>query len=407
VVFVSGTVVQVMVGQLPFLLGLALALLAVLALSEGRRWLAIPAALACACTSGVAAGFLVLAVVAWAIADPARRRDCAMVAAAAIAPVAALSLAYGQGGSFPFAFTGLGFILGLCAVAWVMLPPSARALRVATVLYAAASVGFFVVQTPMGGNMGRLGTAIGVPLLVSLTWPARRAAWFLLAVPLIGWQWGPAVGAVTTSRVDASKQASYFSPLLAELAAKTVGPARVEIPPTRDHWEATWVAPTFPLARGWERQLDLDYNPLFYNGQAVDPSAYKAWLDTNGVTFVALPDVQLDYSARTEQTLLATPPSYLQRVWTSPHWTLWHVVGSPGLVSGPAQLSALSAGQFTLQASAPGDVIVKVRYSPTWTIDAGAACLTPASGGWTDVRVADAGLVRVVAGILPRSSNAC
>ena len=43
---------------------------------------------------------------------------------------------------------------------------------------------------------------------------------------------------------------------------------RVEIPFTDTHWEAYRVASEFPLARGWERQLDRDDNGLFYDGRA-------------------------------------------------------------------------------------------------------------------------------------------
>lgn len=408
VVFAAATVVEVVVGELPFLLALALGLLCVVALASGRRWWAVVAAVLCALTNGVAAGFLVLALVAWAIVGtPSRRRRCIGVAAAATAPVAALSLAYGQGGSFPFRFSGLAFIVGLCVVISFIVPRGATVLRVGTLLYALASLVAFVVPSPMGGNMGRLGTAIGVPLLVSMAWPARKALLAVVAVPLLGWQWGPGLGGVTSGRVDASRKASYFAPLLAEVAQLSHGPARIEIPPTRDHWEATWVAPTFPLARGWERQLDMGYNALFYATGPLDAAAYHSWLQANGVSYVALPDVPLDYGARTEGVLLATPPSWLTPAWSTPHWKVWEVDGSPGLISGPGRLTTLTADQFTVDATQAGDVLVRVRYSPTWTIDGGGGCLAPAPDGWTDVRVDHPGRVQVVAGILPRASSAC
>ena len=44
------------------------------------------------------------------------------------------------------------------------------------------------------------------------------------------------------------------------------GPVRVEIVPTLRHWEVAEVAPEIPIARGWWRQLDMEYNPLFYDG---------------------------------------------------------------------------------------------------------------------------------------------
>ena len=63
---------------------------------------------------------------------------------------------------------------------------------------------------------------------------------------------------------------------------------RTEIPSTYRHWESYFAAAKLPLARGWERQLDIAYNSIFYH--SFSPSNYRHWLDENGVRFVALPD---------------------------------------------------------------------------------------------------------------------
>ena len=39
---------------------------------------------------------------------------------------------------------------------------------------------------------------------------------------------------------------------------------RLEIPATQNHWETAFVAPVVSLARGWERQVDIADNPMFY-----------------------------------------------------------------------------------------------------------------------------------------------
>ena len=58
------------------------------------------------------------------------------------------------------------------------------------------------------------------------------------------------------------------------------------------------------LPRGWERQLDVAYNALFYNPGRLPPAAYRTWLLSNGVSFVALANAPLDYAATTEAALL-------------------------------------------------------------------------------------------------------
>src|SRR5206468_194085 len=52
---------------------------------------------------------------------------------------------------------------------------------------------------------------------------------------------------------------------------------RVEVVPTREHWEAYYVpAAGFALARGWYRQIDLAQNPLLYRDR-IPALAYRAW----------------------------------------------------------------------------------------------------------------------------------
>ena len=51
------------------------------------------------------------------------------------------------------------------------------------------------------------------------------------------------------------------------------------MPLTRNHWEATYLAEDYPLARGWHRQLDRKVNPLFYDSDhPLTPDAYRDWL---------------------------------------------------------------------------------------------------------------------------------
>jgi hypothetical protein len=330
-----------------------------------------------------------------------------MVAGAAIAPVTAVIVAYHQGGLFPFSDSNLAFLLVGCALTWLLVPADHRTLRVGTALYAAAAIGVFAIRSPIGDNFTRLSATVGVPLAATIVSPFRRWLGVALLLPLLVWQWSPAVDAITAAGTDASSNAAYFSPLLTELSRVHAIPGRLEIPLTRARWETARVAPTMSLARGWERQLDFVDNSIFYGPSPLTVASYRAWLDTNGVTWVALPDVPLDYSAQAEARLLEHGAAYLRPVWHDAHWTLWKVTGSPGMVSGPARLVSLAADQFTVFADARGDVTVRVRYSPLWTIKTGSGCLAAGDNGWTDIRVSVPGTIRVAAGILPHFGDGC
>ncbi len=162
--------------------------------------------------------------------------------------------------------------------------------------------------------------------------------------------------------------------------------------PTKFHWESAYVAPTVPLARGWERQLDEGDNPLFYSAASeLNAATYQAWLIDNGVRFVALSDAPLDYAGVAEAKLVAAGDPGLRLVWHSAHWRVYQVAGSRGIVSGPASLVSENGSHVVVATPQPGPVVVRVRYSRNWVLTAGAGCISPApapmTGGGTWVRV--------------------
>ena len=140
-------------------------------------------------------------------------------------------------------------------------------------------------------------------------WPARR--WAPAArgrgpapSPRSPWRWPTGSGTrrcATGPRAagDPSVEAAFHAPLLARLEAERArrGPFRLEVPFTENHWEARWIAPRVPLARGWQRQLDVERNPLFYDGR-LTPGRLRRWLQDEAVAFVAVPRVDLDRAGR-------------------------------------------------------------------------------------------------------------
>jgi hypothetical protein len=394
VVFAAGTVVPVAIGQLPFLAGEAAGLLALLAASRGRRRTAAVLALCCPLFSQVAGAFLVLALLAWALAVRGRPRlVCLTLMGVAALPLLALDVPFPEPGWFPFWGLDVVIILAICLIGAAVLPARYRALRIGLLLYGACSLLLFVVPTPLGGNFVRLGEAMAPAAIVawSLTSRWRRFA-LILAVPLLLWQWTPAWSTINAGG-DPSSSASYFAPLVSYLDRQPHA-GRLEIPSMKNHWETAYVAPKVSLARGWERQVDIADNPLFYSSRFT-PTAYHQWLDQTGVEWIAIPDAPLDYSAQQEAGLLRHPPSYLRLVWSDAHWRVWRVDGSPGLVSGPARLVSVRPQQLSLDVTGAGVVTIRERYTPGWGLIAGRGCLSGTEDGWTRLVTTAPGRVEV------------
>jgi hypothetical protein len=391
-------VVDLIVGRLPFALGLTLGIGALVAVKEHRRWWAWTLAILCSCASPLAGAFLLIAAAAWW--PEARRR--ARPLAGALAGIIAAGL-FGEGGWFPYPWTTL-FIIGLlCVGGLVIVPRRQRLVRRGLALYGAAAVVLFPWDNPIGGNMVRLGALLGGPVVALALLRADRLwlridrCWVLavVSIPLLIWGFAPLPTAFAVGRDNPSAHASYYVGLLRYLDAHHGAAGRLEVPLTESRWEADYLAAKVSLARGWERQVDRGRNDVLYNGN-LSAKAYYQWLLANGVRWVALPDVPLDDSEKGEGRLLGdhTPP-YLNLVWQNQHWKLWAVRDARPIVSGPARLVNLGISSIDLQATSKGTAVVLVRWTRFWRVTGGQACIAPTTDGWTQVEVQQPGPIRI------------
>jgi hypothetical protein len=389
--FAVATVANLVVGRMPFALGMAFGALALLGVRQRRGRLAWFGAVCSSLASPLAGAFVLLIGVAL-IGSMSRRRILPLVGAVSGIIV---SMIFPEVGVQPFpAITYLSLLVlvvgGLCVV-----PRTERAVRRGLFLWALAATVFFVVPSTMGGNIARPATLLAGPMAAVIL-ASRPRLLLIVAVPLIGWQIGPIHGALAT-RGDPSASASYYTGLLTYLDRGEPVPAgRVEVPFTRAHWEARYVAPHVPMARGWLRQLDSKYNSLFYDG-TLDSQTYHDWLLQRGITYVALPNVELDPSAVAEDKLLRGGLPYLAPVWHDQNWRVWLVTDSTGLVQGPAALTELGVSSVAVRFAHPGVATVLVHFTPYWAISEGAACVFRAAGGWTGILTQSAGPVRLSA----------
>jgi hypothetical protein len=419
------TFVPVAIGQLPTLAGEALALGSVLSLTSRclRRSVALAGGLGlgalAALTTPVAGSFLAMALVAWGAAQPSRRAMVG-VGAALLAVSAALPLAFRSPGWFPFSFAEAAPVVLIAALLASPLLRAPLPVRAAGALYGLVTVLLWAVRTPMGDNDARLAAYIGIPLVVCYLprlvaragrarLPAMLAAGSLAAV-LAVWDWSPVLEAFGGATDGASSVAGYYVPLARELSVLADGhPVKVEVPPLAHHWESAYLAPLVPLARGWERQLDLAYAPIFY--RPLQARTYLDWLRANGVSYVALANAPLDYAATAEANLLRSGRAVgLVEVWRTRSWELWKVIGSSGLAAAPATVQSLGPDKVVVRFSTPGESTLKLRWDPFWSLppkEAATACLREGRDGWTLVASAKPGTLRIGFSLLGAGHGSC
>lgn len=401
--FAAGAGALLFTGRLPFALGVALGLGALLALQRGRPRLAAALAAGASLSSPVAGAFVVLAGIAGALAT--HRRGPAVVALAAAMPVVLLGLAFPEGGYMPFAFSAFLPVPAFCAILVAVLPRRERALRIGATLYALATIAAFAIETPMGSNAVRLAALFAGPVAAAaVPWPRRRAPAVALALALAAlalWQFSSPVRDFRASQDEPSAATSYYEPLVRYLKSRRPEEGRIEIPFTRSHWEASEVAREFPLARGWERQLDAGKNALFYDGILTD-FTYANWLAEHAVQLVALADVKPDESSFRERALIERNPPYLRLVKRVPHWRIYEVTLPHPLVlprrGADIRVTRLGSDEVRLDVRRPGPAVVRVRWSPYWRSDNG--CVERADE-WTRIAPARPGPARMTMSFSP------
>jgi hypothetical protein len=411
--FAAGVVTLLADGQLAFALGVALGLASLRCLQRGRSGLGALAAAGCALASPVAAVFLAGVVLAGAWQGRGRpvSRGALLVGALALGLTLAPNIAFPEPGHFPFVFSSYVAIPLWCAGALILtqgVVREERQFRQVVLGYLIVATLVWLVPNALGGNAVRLGALFGGPVLAAVVLSRRPKAtappWLfalVLGATLIGslyWQLTASVTQIARSVGDPSTSSAYFDPAARWLRAHGGEGRRIEVPPTANHWESAYLAPKFELARGWLRQLDTTRDDIFYDQSELTNRAYSAWLRGNAISYVALPDAPLDYSSSAEQKLILSEPSYLTLRHQTEHWRIYAVKNPKPLVApiagGRAQTLWVGRQGFALDVTKPGRFLVRVNFTPYWSISHGSGCLLR-GGNWTVARTAHTGIFRV------------
>jgi len=272
-----------------------------------------------------------------------------------------------------------------------LVPARHTAVRVGALLAGLLAVAAFYLPNAMGSNATRLPMLFAAPVVVAVSPLDRRLLVGVVAV-LCWWQ-PPLVAADLGHAGTREAGRLYYQPLIKQLEKREpIG--RVEVVPLRDHWESTYVADAVPLVRGWERQVDVERNALFYNG-TLDPATYLEWLYRNAVEYVAVPhDTRLDAPGREEAALIEADLPYLKKVWENGDWQVYRVVGGPTMVDYPGRL--VDSGPTGVRFDSPiaTELTVRVRWSPWLTLQGGDGCIER-DREWVKVRLNRAGSYRL------------
>ncbi len=253
-----------------------------------------------------------------------------------------------------------------------------------------------VVPGAVGANITRLPWIAAAPIIIACA-PLRRPAALSVVAAAAFWPIGDLVGQL--GRPTPSSQAAYYQPLQAAVArqqnlagAERIG-QRIEVVDTANHWGSAYLS-GLSLARGWDRQADYAYNPIFYDQDALTAASYESWLNSLAVGWVALPSAPLDYASVAEGQLIQDGLKYLQLTWSTPQWRLYRVLDSAPLVLG-AQVTSVDGSGIVLTTTAATTVTTRIRWSPYLSATdpatgrALSTCVTDV-GGWVNIVVPQA-----------------
>ncbi|MCZ4608549.1 MFS transporter [Streptomyces sp. Lzd4kr] len=279
---------------------------------------------------------------------------------------------------FPFSGTQpmvIGSVLLplLCAVVtFLIVPEDWKTVRLVSAVYGLSVVLVWVVSSQIGSNITRLAMLFaGTALVAALPYTVPRSRkWYtgvLALLTFVGW-----IGYKTVDDIihaaPAASWARELAPLVNELQEVGAEKGRVEVVPARSHREASALAPYVNLARGWNRQADMERNPLFYD-DTLNSANYREWLQRWAVHFVVLPKDEPDPSAaERERELVQRGMPYLKQVWGDTNWQLFQVTAPAPLAEPNAVVERAEQGEMTMRVSKPGRVLIRIPYSPWLSI---------------------------------------
>ncbi|MBN9620733.1 MAG: hypothetical protein J0H43_13545 [Actinobacteria bacterium] len=347
-------------GRVPYLLGAAVGLGAVIALRRGHRTATVGLTLLSILASPVSGAFIGLGLSGTFLTTRTRayRPIIAYAVISAGLALIAVAAAFGMPGPEPFS-NGLFFevMCGLLAL-WVSWPSDHVRTTLGVTLIAV--VGVWLIPNGLGSNISRFVLSC-LPVLVLAT-STRRRFWAVAGViPVVCMSLGTTAYDLFYASQPISSVA-YYQGLVRELDhLPDLRDYRLEIVNHGAHAGDDALVGHALLARGWETQEDTALNAILTSPK-LDAVSYKVWLDNNAVGYVALPNDSTDGLA--EYALVQTgKASYLHRIWSSAQWQLFQVDDPTPIVARPASMVGNDQKSMTISVPCACTIGIRVRWS--------------------------------------------
>ncbi|HEV7205552.1 MAG TPA: hypothetical protein VGN18_13160 [Jatrophihabitans sp.] len=394
-------------GRIPFLLGSALAVAAVIAVRRKQRWRTVGFTLLSIMASPVSGAFIAVGLTGTFLCTRTRayRPIIGWAVGTAVVAIGGVGLLFGAPGPEPFSGT---LLLELVASLLLLIVAARPPDHIRTTLWISliTCLALFAVPNGMGSNFSRF-VWFCLPVVVMAVGRASRRLLTLAVLPLI---LVGASGTVTDLR-NAERPVSsvdYYTSLAGRLdRIPNLENYRVEVVNHGAHAGYDALLSHASLARGWETQEDIHLNAALQK-DPLDPTTYKVWLDNNAVGYVALPTSHVGGGSYPEYTLVTEhAATYLHRIWANADWELFRVADPTPIVGSPGRIAGHTQSTMTVTMPCACSVNVRVRYSkflsaalqvpsptaPQRTVDAAvdAASVVDDGTGWTTLTTTRAG----------------
>ncbi|MFG3587956.1 MFS transporter [Streptomyces sp. NPDC047990] len=335
-----------------------------------KRWAkALCAApLAALATAASPVAGLFVGLVAAALFLQKRRPGAYALGIAPTLVVAASAWLFPFSGTQPMSLGSASLPLVYSVLVFALVPKEWKTVRITSAVYGLGVLLVWLINSQIGSNITRLAMLFaGVVLLAALpfTVPKTRK-WYVTVVAIAGF-----TGWIGFKSVDdivhttpAASWARELAPLVNQLQVVGAEKGRVEVVPARSHREASALAPYVNLARGWNRQADMERNPLFYD-DTLNSANYHDWLQRWAVHYVVLPKGEPDGNGgERERQLVQRGMPYLRQIWGDANWQLFAVTDPTQLADPPAVVDRAEQGELTIEVKKAGRVLIRVPYSP-------------------------------------------